>query len=194
MTGILNFFAALADCFCEPFPETLALYKLLLSLDNDEMASVERNIHEWTEANLTALCACNYVDLTPMQIKEATKPLIFQNLFVHPLGQTNSIEIWAHLHAITKCAFPETNMTVAHTATAPVPVANFIQDLLQNTPMPQIDPSAPPLEILDSLVNNEAFRQIVTNIQTQMVQHKQAGSNDFSPANLLLAMSSLLNQ
>ena len=179
---IINFFFALSECFCEQFPETLLTYKRLLSCSPDEMVAVESSVKVFVTQSKDALVNKDSSQLPVLVLFDESIDL--NQIFM--CARDNAEVIWSHLHLIMATYFPNEEMPVVEPQESAV---NFIEKMIVQvaSQMPPIDPTANPQQVFTELLKTDIISNIFTQVQSQMA--KQA---DFTPSNLLLAVSKVL--
>lgn len=182
MNLILNFFAALSECFCDTFPETLTVYKSLLT---DRRAQLEVAFGEYILANAAQILSRD-PNLPPIELGEGLPQISLSKILHHPIGIQNDSSIWAHLEVLCNQYCP----AIQHQQKTPVDMINSLIDKISAnmTPLETIDgqPSKPE-DLFKNLFNSNVFGDIISQVQQEMAQNPH-----LTPQDLVMAAAQVL--
>ena len=197
MNHTLNFFAALSECFCDTFPETLATYKTLLTLGAGQLGELEAQFKVYILANKEAIGARRFQALEALKLFDEIPEINFQRIYQDPVGVANDEVIWAHLCLILQSYLPPDEVSDALAVTnrpTHSSAESFIENLVTRVAegLPALDETASPQECIQALLRSDAFSQMFNEIQYQVTSHRESGTTEFTPANLLLTATKIL--
>ena len=186
MNLIQNFFCALSECFCEIFPETLSVYKSLLTLSKSDQELVENKFQQFISEHRHVLVNRDVQNLPEMTFDGVLPSIDLKKIIDHPQGQANADTIWDHIFVIIKFLSPETDLSIAPASQS---ASDFIENIVSQVTgsIPDLNSDMAPQDIFKSIANSEMLPGLFSQIQSQMNSRPE-----FSPANLIMAAAQLL--
>ena len=182
MSQILNFFAALSDCFCDTHPETLLVYKLLLT--NATREQIEQNFGNWVIKNADQIVSRS-PNLSEIYLGENVPKINLRAILSHPIGIQNESSIWAHLQVIVDQFCPVIPQKSA------TDVISSLMDKISNSiqVVETIDGEPPkPADVIKNLFNADVFAGILEHVQKEMSEQPH-----MTPQDLIMAATQLLS-
>lgn len=182
MSLILNFFAALSDCFCETHPETLVVYKLFLT--NKTREQIEQYFGNWVIKNVDQIVRRS-ANLSDMVLGENVPTINLRAILSHPIGIQNESSIWAHLQVIVDQYCPVVPQKSATDVISSL--MNKISISMQS--VETIDDEPPkPGDVMKNLFKPDVFAGILEHVQKEMSEQPHV-----TPQELIMAATQLLS-